>query len=93
MPPASAQKLAYNKQFYETNKEKKQLIDTIRSILEGRKTQAKTLEKYGWTLVQVNCIRALNPTVRLVIEDTHGVKLEKLYLGKTALAPLNTATV
>ncbi len=38
MPPASAQKLAYNKRFYEKNKEKKQLIDTIRSILEGRKT-------------------------------------------------------
>ena len=50
MPPASAQKLAYNKRFYEKNKEKKQLIDTVRSILEGRKTQAKTLEKYGWTL-------------------------------------------
>jgi len=38
MPPASAQKLAYNKQFYEKNKEMKQLIDTVRSILEGRKT-------------------------------------------------------
>ena len=93
MPPASAQKLAYNKQFYETNKEKKQLIDTIRSILEGRKTQAKTLEKYGWTLDKVNRIRAINPTFRLVLEDTHGVKLEKIYRGKTALPPLNTATV
>ena len=47
MPPASAQKLAYTKQFYEKNKEEKQLIDTIRIILEGRKTQTKTLEKYG----------------------------------------------
>ena len=46
MTPASTQKLAYNKQFYEKNKEKKQLIDTIRSILEGCKTQAKTLENY-----------------------------------------------
>ena len=87
MPPASAQKLAYNKQIYEKNKEKKKLIDTIRFILEGRKIQAKTLEKYGWTLVQVNRIRALNLTFHLVIEDTHGVKLEKLYRGKTALPP------
>ena len=93
MPPASAQKLAYNQRFYEKNKPKKQLIDTIRSILEGRKTQAKTLDKYGWTLAQVNRIRALNPTFRLVLEDTHGVKLAKLYEGRTALPPLNTATV
>jgi len=44
-------------------------------------------------LAQVNRIRALNPNFRLVIEDTHGVKLEKLYRGTIALAPLNTATV
>jgi hypothetical protein len=87
MPPASAQKLAYNKQFYQKNKDKKQLVDTVRSILEERKTQAKTLKKYGWSLTLVNRIRALNPTFRLVIEDTHGVKLEKLYRGKTALPP------
>ena len=93
MPLASAQKLAYNKQFYEKNREKKQLIDTVRSILEGCKTQAKTLEKYGWTLAQVNRIRALNPTFRVVIEDTHGVKLKKLYRGKTALPPLTAMAV
>jgi hypothetical protein len=93
MPPASAHKLAYIQRFYEKNKPKKQLIDTIKSILAGRKTQAKTLEKYGWTLDKVNRIRALNPTFRLVLEDTHGVKLEELYRGKTALPPLNTATV
>jgi len=61
--------------------------------LECHKTHVKILEKYGWTLTQVKCIRALNPTSRLVIEETHGVKLEKLYRGKNALAPLNTATV
>ncbi len=47
MPPASAQKLSYNKQFYGKNKLKKQLIDTIKNILAGRNTQAQTLEKYG----------------------------------------------
>ncbi len=47
MPPASAQKKAYNNQFYQKTKPKKQLIDTIKSISAGRKTQAKTLEKYG----------------------------------------------
>ncbi len=93
MPPASAQKLAYNKQFYEKNKEKKQLIDTIRSVLEGRKTQTKTLEKYGWTLAQVNRIRALNLTFRLVLEDTHGVNMEKVYRGKTALPSLSAVAI
>jgi len=93
MPPASAEKLAYNKRLYEKIKGKKQLIDIIRSILEGRKTQTKTLEKCGWTLAQVNRIRALNLTFHLVIEDTHGVKLEKLYRGKRALAPLNAVAV
>ena len=75
MPPASAEKVAYNKRLCEKNKKKKDLIDTIRSILEGRKTQDKTLEKYGWAMTQVNLIRALDPTFRLVLEDTHGVKL------------------
>ena len=93
MLPASAQKLAYNKQFYKKNKEKKQLIDTIKSILAGRKTQAKTLEKYGWTLAQVNRIRALNPKYRIALEETHGVQLEELYRGKTALPPLNEVAV
>ncbi len=93
MPPASAQKLAYNKQFYEKNKPKKQLIDTIKNILTGRKTQAQNLEKYEWTLARLNRIRALNPNFRISLERTHGVKLEKLYRGKTALPPLNTATV
>ena len=93
MPPASEKKLAYNKQFYEKNKDKKQLIDTIKSILAGRKTQAKTLEKYGWSLDQVNRIRALNPDFRIALEETHGVKLEKLYRGKTALPPLSAVAV
>ncbi len=93
MPPASAQKLTYNKQVYEKNKEKKQLIDTIRSVLEGCKTQAKTLEKFGWTLAQVNSIRVLNPTFRLVLEDTHGVKLAKIYEGRTAIPPLSAVEV
>jgi hypothetical protein len=78
---------------YQNNKPKKQLIDNIKSILAGRKTQAKILEQYGWTLTQVNRIRALNPTFRLVLQDTQGVETEKLYRGKTGLPPLNTATV
>jgi hypothetical protein len=50
MPPALEENLAYNKRLHEKNKENKKLVDTIRSILEGRKTQVKTLEKYGLTL-------------------------------------------
>jgi hypothetical protein len=40
MPPASAEKRAYDKRFYEKNKEKRQPMDTIKSILDGRKTKA-----------------------------------------------------
>ncbi len=71
MHSASAEKLAYNKYFYESNKDKKQLIDTIRSTLEGQKSQAKTLENYGWTMTKVNRIRALNLVFRLLPEDNH----------------------
>ena len=85
MAHATAEKKAYNAVAYEKNKKKKVFVDTIRSILTGRKTQQKTLDKYGWTMQQVNRIGALNPTFRLVIEDTHNVKLEKLYRSKTAL--------
>ena len=93
MPPASTQKTAYNKQLYQKTKPPKQLIDNIKSILAGRKTQAETLEKYGLTMDKVNRIRALNPNFRIALEETHGVKLEKLYRGKTTLPSLNTTTV
>jgi len=36
MPPASAQKTAYNMQLYQMTKPKKQLNDNIKSILAGR---------------------------------------------------------
>jgi hypothetical protein len=71
--------------------DKEQLIDTTKSFLV--KTQAQTLEKYGWTMTQVNRIRALNPTFHLVLEDIIGVKLAKPYEGKTALSSLNYAIV
>jgi len=92
MPPTSAQKTAHNKQLYQKNKPKKQFIDTIKSIFAGRKTQTKTFVYYRRTLTQVNRIRALNQTFRLVLQDTHEVELEKLYRGKTAPPPLNKAT-
>ncbi len=47
MPFASVEKLAYNKRFYHKIEDKKQLIDTIKSILAGRNLHAKSLEKYG----------------------------------------------
>ena len=93
MPPATAAKLAYNKKHHAANKTQKQFLDAVKSILAGRKTQAKTLEKYGWTMTHVNRIRALDQTFRLVLEDTHGVKLAKLYEGRTAMPPLQAAAV
>ena len=93
MPPATAAKLAYNKKHHAANKTQKQFLDAVESILAGRKTQAKTLEKYGWTISQVNRILALVQTFRLVLEDIHGVKLANLYEGRTAMPPLQAAAV
>jgi hypothetical protein len=65
------------------------MIDTIWSILKGRKTQAQTLKKYIWGLTQVNRIRTLDARYKAVLEDTHGVKLYSMFQGNH-LPPLDT---
>ena len=47
MPPTSAEKAAYNAKYAAENRARKGLLDAVRSILAGRKTQPKTLKKYG----------------------------------------------
>ena len=69
-------------------KYKKGLLDSIKRILAGCKTQPKTLLKYGWTLTQVNRIRALDLRFKAVLEDSHNVNLDSVFTG-TALPPLN----
>ena len=49
--------------------------------MAGRKTQPKTLMKYGRTINQVNRIRALDARYKVVLEDTHGVKLDSVFVG------------
>jgi hypothetical protein len=88
MPATNPEKKAYNAQHALANKNKKGLFDAIRSILSGRRTQAKTLKMYGWTLTQVNRIRSLDLRFKAVLEDTHSIDLDKVYKG-TALPPLN----
>jgi hypothetical protein len=92
MPPTSAEKAAYNSKYAAENRAKKGLPDAVRSILAGRKTQPKTLKKYGWTITQVNRIRALDARFRAVLEDTHGFELVSVYQG-TSLPPLDTVGV
>jgi hypothetical protein len=89
MPPISAEKHAYNVKYAAENQAKKGLLDAVRSILAGRKTQPKSLKKYGWTITHVNWIRALDARYKAVLEDTHGVKLDSMLQG-TPLPPLNT---
>ena len=60
MAPSSAEKKAYNAKYVAENRAKKGLLDAVRSTLEGRRTQPKTLKRYGWTLTQINRIRALD---------------------------------
>jgi hypothetical protein len=50
MPAIAPEKKAYNVEHSLANKAKKGLLDAIRSILAGRRTQAKTLNKFRWGL-------------------------------------------
>jgi len=70
------------------NKAKKGLLDAIRSILMGRRTTAKTLNKFCWSLTHVNRIRALDARFKAVLEGTHNVNLDNVFKG-AALSPLN----
>ncbi len=47
MSPSSAEKKAYITKYAAENRAKKGLLDAIRSILAGRRTQPKTLKRYG----------------------------------------------
>ena len=50
MPATTPDKKAYNAHHALANKAKKGLLDAIRSILAGRRTTAKTLNKSRWGL-------------------------------------------
>jgi len=78
MGPNSAEKKEYNTKYAAENRAKKGLLDAIRSILAGRRTQPKTLKRYGWTLTQVSRIRALDPRYKTVLEDNHSVKVDSV---------------
>ena len=86
MAPSSTEKKAYNTNYAAANRAKKGLLDAVRSILAGRRTQPKSLKKYNWTLTKVNRIRALDP--RTVLEGNHSVKLDSVCAG-TPQPPLN----
>ena len=47
MAPSSAEKKAYNTKYAAANRAKKGLLDAVRSILAGRRTQPKTFKRYG----------------------------------------------
>jgi hypothetical protein len=88
MPATTPEKNAYNAQHALANKAKKKLLDAIRTILAGRRTTAKTLNKFGWGFTQVNCIRALDVRFKSVLENTQTLNLDNVFKG-TALPPLN----
>ncbi len=57
--------------------------------MAGRKTQPITLKRCGWAITQVNRIRALDARYKAILEHTHGVKLDLVFVG-TPLPPLDT---
>ncbi len=88
MAPNNAETKAYNTKYAADNRAKKGLLVAIRIILAGRRPLPKTQKRYGWTITQVNRIRALDQRYKTVLEDTHSVNLDSVWMG-TPQAPLN----
>ena len=80
-----ADRKAIKKNCYEANIDVRRLKNTITSILAGRRPWAKTLKRFDLGERELNKIRSVDARYRTMLEEKHGVDLESLYKGKTAL--------
>ena len=90
---AKDRKKARNDSYYARTQNTRLLKEAIKSILKGRIPIEKTLKKYAWKEREINKIRALDSTFRLILEDKHGVNLENLYKNKAVQSPIRIADV
>ncbi len=80
---AKDRKKARNDSYYIRTQNARLLKEAIKSIIKGRILIEKTLKKYAWKEREINKIRALDSTFRLILEDKHGISLEDIYKNKT----------
>ena len=90
---AKDRKKARNDSYYARTQNTRLLKEAIKSILKGRIPIEKTLKKYAWKEREINKIRALDSTFRLILEDKHGVNLENLYKNKAVQSPIRIADI
>jgi hypothetical protein len=89
MPDSPEKKRARAKARYAANVEAQRFKANVRSILKGKKPNAKTLAAYRWGEREINRIRALDANFRAVLEHTHGVDLRPVYANATPLPAIN----
>ena len=90
---AKDRKKARNDSYYIRTQNARLLKEAIKSIIKGRIPIEKTLKKYAWKEREINKIRALDSTFRLILEDKHGISLEDIYKNKAAQSPIRIADV
>jgi hypothetical protein len=93
MPDSPEAKCARAKAHYAANTEEQRIKANIRSILKGKKPNAKTLAAYRWGERKVNRIRSMDANFRQVLEHIHGVGLRKVYANATPLPAINLPRV
>jgi len=90
---AKDRKKARNDSYYIRTQNARLLKEAIKSIIKGRIPIEKTLKKYAWKEREINKIRALDSTFRLILEDKHGISLEDIYKNKNVQPPIRIADV
>jgi len=90
---AKDKKKARNGSYYIRTQNARILKGAIKSIIKGRTPIEKTLKKYAWKEREINKIRALHSTFRLILEDKHGVSLEDIYNNKAVQSPIRISDI
>jgi len=90
---AKDRKKARNDSYYIRTQNARLLKEPIKSIIKGIIPIEKFLKKYAWKELEINKIRALDSTFRLILEDKHSVFLEDIYKNKTVQPPIRIADV
>ena len=76
---AKDRKKARNNSYYTLTQNAVILQKAIKSNIKVKIPIGKNLKKYAWKEREISNVRSLDPTVRLILENNHGVKLEDNY--------------
>ena len=84
---------AKNASYYARTQATRLLKEAIKNVILGRVPNEATRTRYAWKEREINKIRTLDSSFRMVLEDKHGVNLEELYKNKVAKQPIRIANV